>query len=310
MKALIPNIFRTGGIVDGEDVNDNLRSLARDIKRSNDRRYTYSTVSIPLAGLTQTATQALRTIRFFRPVIASLVFPVEIVGMELSVFSATGATWSVSVTDDNGVTETLSTTTAGVTEEAYDATNRPLQMSTSQSVDFVFSADASNTITAGFLVLHLRCDRHAQNGTTRVDYEPDLVDASTSSAGSVLDTQLAAAQTAVTADAANGIDLRCECVLARNFSTDQRWALPSGINRVGISMIGVLVAAAAEVVEFEDGTNNTPVTATGTSDIVEDFSSLVTKSNDPTDTADDVPVSFTMQSSGPIALAYAFLWWG
>ena len=106
MKAIIPRIFRTGGIVDGEDVNENLRSLARDIKRNNDRRYTYCTVSIPLDGMVDTDTEAERQVYFGVP----NLLQAEVVGVELSIYAAGTEVWTLSVLDSDGRTETLAAT--------------------------------------------------------------------------------------------------------------------------------------------------------------------------------------------------------
>lgn len=307
MKALIPRIFRTGGIVDGEDVNENLRSLARDIKRNNDRRYTYCTVSIPLDGMVDTDTEAERQVYFGVP----NLLQAEVVAVELSIYAAGTEVWTLSVLDSDGRTETLTATSAGATTEAYDSSSMPLQFSS--TCVLTMSAPAASTITRGSITLSLRCDRQVNDGNSRLDYEPAFVDATTSTAGSVLDTQLQAAQLAVESDDANDWDIRVECYLARNFSTVQTWRSPSGNGRGEAAVNCFAVGTAADEVDFADGYAGgfaANIVCSGTSAVDAAATEYWTAANgDPTDSGDDSIFTMTPTTGTAISVAYMFVWW-
>lgn len=303
MKALIPRLFRDGTIVDGEDVNENLRSLARDIKRNNDRRYTYCSVSIPLDGMVNTDPAGAREIYFGVPNLLAA----EIVGVELSIYAAGSETWTVSILDSNARTETVSATAAGATTEAYASSARPLQATSTCILSF--SATGGSTITRGSVTLSLRCDRQVNDDRTRLDYEPTFVDATTSTAGSVLDTQLAAAQLAVESDGANDFDVRVECFLARNFSSTQSWRMPSGNGRGEVAATSFAVGTAADEVDFT-GLFAANIVCTDPSVTDAAATEYSTAANgDPTDPGDDDTVVITPTTATTINLAYCFLWW-
>jgi hypothetical protein len=304
MKAIVPNTFRTGEILDEEHVNDNLRSIARDIKRSQDRRYTYCSVVIPLDGLANTDTEAERTIKLIRP---ASDYPIDVVGCELSVYAATGATWTATCTDENSRTVTLSATTAGATTEAYDSSNAPLQSSASD-LTFVLAGSAASTLTRACLVLHLRADRHQQDGGTLTTYTPGLVSAASSTAGSVLDTELTNAQAAVTSDETNVLDMRCVCLMANDLASAIDFNLPSGAGMTGAAMTATAVGAAARSVEVTDKTNTLTLNTTGTSNLITGTGTLVSTNDDPTDTTDDLVVTIT-PTGGTISRVFVFLWW-
>lgn len=313
MKALVPNMFRENYVLDSESVNENLRAIARDIKRSQDKRYTYCSVVIPIDGVADTDTTAERTVPMPRPVFAGTAMPVDVVGMELSIFSATGATWTATVTDENGRTVVLSVTTAGATVEAYDSSNAALQISSADELLFFLAGSAANTITRGTLTLHLRCDRHQQIDGTLVTYTPSLVNASTSTAGSVLDTELTNAQLAVVDDEGATFDMRCMCFMANDLAASAIWRLPSGFGTFALDSHVYAVGAAARSVDLVSvvgaTTNTNTVATTGTADLV-DNDSLVngTESDDPTDTTDDVVVTLT-PTGGTISRVFGFLWY-
>ena len=314
MKALVPNVFRTDYVLDSEAVNENLRAIARDIKRSQDKRYTYCSVVIPIDGVADTDTSAERTIPLPHAYIAGTAMPVDVVGMELSIFSATGATWTATVTDENGRTVVLSAATAGATVEAYDSSNVPLQLSTSDELLFVLAGSTANTITRGTLTLHLRCDRHQQNGGSLVTYTPSLVHSRTSTAGSVLDTELTNAQLAVIDDEGATLDMRCLCVMANDLAASQIWRFPSGKGTLVVNQHVFAVGAAARSVDLVStvGATTTTTTAntTGTGNLVDTIGSIVaSEDDDPTDTVDDVVVTLT-PTGGTISRVFGFLWLG
>jgi hypothetical protein len=311
MKALIPHRFGTGDVLSGTEVNTNLRAIARDVGRSQARRYTYCSVIIPIDGVVDTDTAAERTVPFPRPVNGANAFSVDVVGVELSIYAATGATWTATVTDENSRTVVLSVVTAGALVEAYDASNVPLQISSAADLRFVLSASAANTVVRGYLTLHCRMDRHQQDATTLTAYTPGLVSASTSTAGSVLDTELTAAQAAVTSDEGNDDDMRCVCVMANDLAATQTWRLPSGAG-CSVTSLHAYVVGSADSLDVDiltsEGSQTVNAAATGTANVVSASSSpTATRPDDPTDTADDVTLSL-IPTGATVSRAFGFLW--
>ena len=313
MKAIVPHRWTTGDVLADSDVNENLRAIARDVGRSQARRYTYCSVVVPIDGVADTDTAAERTVPLPHAYFAGNAFPVDVVGMELSIFSATGATWTATVTDENGRTVVLSVATAGAIVEGYDASNVPLQLSTADELTFVLAGSAANTITRGTLTIHLRCDRHQANGGTLTTYTPTLVGPATSTAGSVLDAELTAAQAAVTSDETNIYDMRCIAVMANDLAAAQIWRFPagagSGVFSSHVYVCGV-AARSVDMVSVVGATTTTnTVVATGTSNLVDNISNVAaSESDDPTDTADDITITLT-PTGGAMSRVFGFLWY-
>lgn len=315
MKAIVPNLFRTGGIVDAEAVNANLRQMSADVGRNLSRRYTYSQTIVPLSGIANTDPEAERTIFFRLP----LTTPIDLVAVEAVIYSASGATWTITVTNE-AVTDSFTVATAGATTKATGGLSRLFSMQqavaysnalwTPTSVTgyrFVMSASSASTITSGYLVLHFRADR--ANGANHDGYSPRPLQATTSSAGSTLDSELTSFAAAVTRDTNNDFDARIECYVARNFSTTQTWNIPSGALRSASQVSPcAIVSTAGHQVQFTATSGTTTLTATGTSNVV--FGSLTpsSRTDDPTDSADDTVVTFV--PAGTVRLAYMFLIWG
>ena len=309
MKALIPYTFRTGAIVDEEAVNGNLRALARDIQRVADRRYTYSTLTFDLDGLADTDTDAARTIKIIHP--ASITAYFEIVGVELSIYATAGVTWTL--TDVGGLTsslETLSVDTAGTSTEAYDSSNRPLVAGDDQYASVRLSASGASTISRGTLTIHIRTDRHKQNNTAIGTFAPTMVTATTSTAASVINNLLTAADTARDTNAANATDMRGFSVAITGLAAARTVRLPGMRNKTALNLTGTVVAGVGESVAISDGTNTLTLNGTGTSNLVEGTATLAAfPGDDPTDTGDDLVLTLT-PSGGSIERVVAFLWWG
>lgn len=313
MKALIPFTFRTGAIVDDEAVNGNLRALQRDIQRVADRRYTYSTLTFDLDGMADTDTDAARTIKILPPLTVVAYF--EIVGVELSIYATSGVTWTLT---DNGNTdvsiETISVATAGTSTEAYVASNRPLLAGDDKYASVILSASGASTISRGTLTIHIRADRHKQNGNSGASayasFSPTMVTATTSTAASVINTLITAADTARDANAANATDLRGFAVAISNLAAARTVRLPGMRNKTALRMTGTVVAGVGESVAISDATNTLTLNGTGTSNLVEGSGSLAAfPGDDPTDTGDDLVLTLT-PSGGIIERVVAYLWWG
>lgn len=304
MKALTPYTFRTGAIVDELNVNGNLRRLADDVNRNLSRRYTYSPpIVVPLDGIANTDTAAQRMVRFDRPTADN---PVEVVRVELFVYAASGVTWTLSCSDTSW--NPITVATAGATVEATAESTTVLAIPDG-GVDFTVSASGAGTLTRAWMVLHVRCDRGVQGATpNHAGYSPTFVSAATSTAGSTLDTQLTVLAAAVTNDANNAQDLRCQCFVARNFSTSQSWNLPSGAGQTGLAWRGYIVATAADAFTTGGTLSAATLTGTGTSNIVAGSGTVTSTSDDPTTTGSDITVTLS-SVSGTVETAILFVWW-
>lgn len=319
MKAIVPYTFRTGGIVDAEAVNGNLRQMSADVGRNLSRRYTYSQTVVPLTGMTNADTDAARTIFFRSPSVA-----VDLVSVEAVIYSASGATWTVTISNQ-AVTDSFTVDTAGATTKASGGLTRlfSLEQATAYSnalwsptsvtgYSIVMSASAASTITSGYLVLHFRGDR--ANLANHDGYSPTLLQATTSSAGSILDTQLTNFAAAVTRDTNNASDIRVDCFLARNFATARAWNMPNGADRSAIASWCAVVGNVGESVAFNvavttpASTVTQTVNANGTSGVV--FGSITpgATADAPTTSASDSVVTLT-PAGGTVELAYLFIIW-
>jgi hypothetical protein len=309
MKAHIPRTFRTGAIVDSEDVNANLQAISRSITRNVGQRYTYCPISVDITGIVDTDTAAERTIPFCRPTNGAPVYPIDIVGVEVQIYATAGVTWTLTTTDENGTVLTLATVTAGTTTEGYSASNVPLQIDSATRLDFVLSASAGSTITRGTVTFHVRADRHVQDTATLPAYSPTLIDASTSTAATAINAELVLAAAARTTNASTNItDVRGCCLVATDLAAAQIWRLPSGAGSSGLSMVCAAVGTAGRSVTTSDGSNTRTVNTTGTSDIVVDTGDVVDKSDVPTSTAVDLVITLT-PTGGAISRVFVFLWW-
>lgn len=316
MKAAVPYTFRTGGIVDAESVNGNLRQMAADVGRNLSRRYTYCQTIVPITGMANTDTDASRTV-FFRDPSGSLD-AIDLVGVEAVIYSASGATWTVTVTNE-AVTDSFTIDTAGATTKASGGLMRLFSLSQATAYTnanwsptsvtgyrILLSASAASTITSGYLVLHFRGDR--ANNANHAGYTPTLVQATTSSAGSILDTQLTNFENAVLRDTNNASDFRVECYLARNFAAAQTWNVPSGSYRDGAASRCCVVGNIGESVQFAVTPNTATVNANGTSGVVFGAITPGNRTDGPTTSANDTTVTLT-PAGGTVELAYVFVVW-
>lgn len=313
MIPFVPYTFRTGGIVDVEHVNGNLQQMSSDVGRNLSRRYTYCQTIVPLIGMVNTDTEAARTVFFRDPTAA-----IDLVAVEAVIYSASGATWTVTITNQT-VSDSFTVDTAGTTTKASGGLNRlfSLQQATAYSnaswsptsvtgYRIVLSASAASTITSGYLVLHFRGDR--ANLANHDGYNPTLLQATTSTAGSVLDTQLTAFESAVTRDTTNASDFRVECFLARNFAAARTWNVPNGSDRIANASWCAVVGNVGESVQFAATPSTATVNANGTSGQV--FGALTAGNGPdaPTTSGSDTIVTLT-PVGGTVELAYVFLIW-
>lgn len=313
MIPIVPYTFRNGGIVDAEHINGNLQQMSADVGRNLSRRYTYCQTIVPLAGMISTDTEASRTIFFRDPTAA-----IDLVAVEAVIYSASGSVWTVTIGNE-AVVDSFTVTTAGATTKASGGLNRlfSLQQATAYSnglwsptsvtgYRIVLSASAASTITSGYLVLHFRGDR--ANLANHDGYTPTLLQATTSTAGSILDTQLTNFQNAVVRDTNNASDFRVECFLARNFAAARTWNVPNGSDRVANASWCAVVGNVGESVTFAATPSSVAISANGTSGVVFGALTAGNGTDAPTTSASDTIVTLT-PSGGTVELAYVFLIW-
>ncbi len=303
--------FRDGSNLDMEKINDNLEAGARDVGRNLAKRYTYGTFSWDLAGVAFGDTAALRQFAIRRPGTNN---GFEICGIELVIYSATANTWTVTCSDTSWQAVTL-LTTAGVTDESYAAQLVSVDVpSSSADVTFTLSASAG-TIVAGYLVVHTRSDRGNQ-GTSHAGYTPTLIDSSSSTAGSLIDTELTALAAAVTNDTTNDVDLRCECFTVRSLLTGTAAAfrVPSGVRRVHQVTAYAVAAVGTDMSAAVTGTGIVGLSATPTSlgatvrAVAVDTPTSSAIVDDPMDNTDDTIITLTNTGAGTIVLGWALVW--
>jgi hypothetical protein len=300
-----PNRFVTGDQLDLERVNDNLEKMAADLNRSMDLRYTYSTSFFDLTGVTNASAQALRSFRLRRP-FSTVRY--EVVGVELVIYSASGATWELSCTETAWPSITLAT--AGATTEARAVSPSRVQVPASSGLDFIVSSSDTSTITAGYLVVHFRTDRGSQ-GDTYTRYTPTLLNAASSTAGTTLDTELNAYEDSVEFNTLADSDLRIETFVARGISSAVTFRTPGGdrdlvgVHLVNVAAIGVDVALNIDASLIATATGSG---ATAISSAIADVTGLVPTGTDPMDPADDTLIELA-PSGGTSALTYVTLFW-
>lgn len=309
MKAYTPNRFLAGAVVDAEVVNDNLRALASRSKRNQGARYTYSCLTFPLDGIVNTDGVAVRSFVVDVPsTIAGFKFTVDAV--ELVVCAASGATWvlSSSVSTWPG----CSVVTVAATTEASAICSQPIDVDGSpSSVTFTVSSSASSTIARGYLVVHLRTNRYVQPNAVATEYVPTLLSATSSTAGTVLDTELNALATAVANDAAATYDLRAEVVCLRNIAAGVTYtfSLPNGAGRTALqTTICASGAAAANVNVTVTGATVAAMTCTGTGNTVTATKVQSNGVEAPFNLGSDTTVAMAF-TVGTVSVVYAIIWW-
>jgi hypothetical protein len=309
---MMPHRFVDLSNLDMEKVNDNLEAGARDVGRNLAKRYTYSSTIFDVTGITEASAAALCTFAIRRPGTNNAA---EIVGVELILYTATAVTWTLTCSDPTWPALLL-LTTASATTESYAARKASVAIpSSSADVTFALTASGASTITSGYLVVHMKCDRGDQ-GTSHAGYVPTLVDSSSSTAGSLLDTQLTALATAVGHDTTNDVDLRCECFVVRDLLTTQTrtFRVQSGVRRVHQLTVYAVAAVGTDLTVTVGGTGIVGLAATPTSAgatvraVATDTPTSSAIVDDPMDSSDDSTIAMANGGAGTVVLGVALLW--
>lgn len=314
---MMPHRFVDSSTLDMEKVNDNLETGARDVGRNLDKRYTYSQLTFDISGITDASAEVLRAFAIRRPGTSNAV---EVVRVELVIYTATAVTWTLTCAH-NGTTDTTwpaltLATTASATTESYATSNNAVAIpSSTTDTTFTLSSSAASTVTNGMIIVHLRCDRGNQ-GSSHAGYSPTLVNSSSSTAGSTLDTELTALATAVATDSANDKDLRCECFTFRNLAASTVTPrTPSGARRILRVQVYTVQAAvsdvdiqlAGDITVIDVNVPGDSITTRGTNGA--GAGADATQDDDPMDSTDDLTVAITQNGPANALLLYVLVWW-
>lgn len=309
MKPMMLHRFESSTNLDVERVNDNLERGARDVQRNLDRRYTYcGSVSMNLEGVVTADDAACRRLPIRRPGTNNAV---EVCQVEVTIYGS-GAAGTATLTCSDAKAPALSF------EVVDDATVECTALSTvnvsipssSADVTWTLTLPAGYTVTAGEIRAHLRCDRGNQ-GTSHAGYTPTLLDSTSSTAGSLLDTELTALATAVSHDTTNDVDLRCESFSVRSVAgTARTIRLPSGKRRYLAIQLYVTAAAGTIGRITLDGTLTTALSTGLANSVFASATKAGTMSNAPmTRALDSVLVLDRSFGAGTLIVLHGVVWW-
>ena len=299
--------------LDMEEINDNFDNHARCIQSSLDRRYSYSTHTYMLDGVTNASDVVLRTVPIRRPKVGNSV---EVCGVEVVIYAAGTEVWTLACSDTTWPSITV--TAAEATTEASASSGTPVNaLSESSDLTFTMSCPNASTITRGYVVVKLRCDR-GQQGTSYAGFTPTLLDSTSSTAGSTLDTLFTAFDAAVARDTAANINLKCQSMTARNFSaTVPTMRIVTGQQMVIHRVTGYVVAAVGAnlAVSLSGASIDTvafTVTAGGATTLASsgaDAGTDATVADSPGTAAQDLVLTLTRSGAGTILLAHVLVWY-
>lgn len=306
----MPHRFETSKNLDVESINDNLDASARVVRESLDKRFSYSSHTFLLDGVTDASTAVLRTVPIRAPKSGNLV---EVCGVEVSLYDTTTGTWTVTCSDPTW--PTLDVAVASSTAEAHALSGSPVSVPTTGSTDLTFtlSSATASTIGRGYVVVHLRCDRGSM-GTSHAGYVPALFDSRSATAGSTLDTEIDAIAAAVARDTTNSIDLRCTAFTVKGLAgTAATLLFPAGTFRVHrVTGYSVAVAGADLAVSLAATSLTTvsfTVTSTGATARATNGANAGAVAVPFDDPSDVVTLTLSRSGAGTIDLAHVLVWW-
>lgn len=317
---LVPFRFDNAANLDVDSLNDNLVAIKRDIDRDMGARYTYSTARFDLEGVVFSDASALRSFEIPR---SGTDNAAEIIGCELTIYSATANAWEVTVSN---IAEPLIelTTTAGVTEESYASSDRSFPITSSVVPPVITVGASAGTIAAGELVVHVRSDRGQQTADSS-DYAPfipTLFDASSDHEAADLDAVFVEVEDAVQRSIDADNDARVEIYTARNLvpgaAGDLTFTIPAGDPAVArqpkrIDAYAVCAAGttARVTLAYSAGTTTVDVAGSGVTVQARAGADLAAATNDdPMNPSDDFILHLKHQSGAAnVLLLYAVIWW-
>lgn len=322
---LLPHTFQTSEPLSLHEANENLIASSRDVGDNLSKRYTRSSITFDLAGLTNASSQAARQFALgdFLNLDANDVLEIEKV--ELVIFTSTAVTWTVTSTAHTPTSIISLLTTASATTRSYAANYTPATYrGATSNVILEIAGSGASTISAGWLVVHVKSDRgFAQGVTSHAGYAPTLLTSASATAGSTLDTQLEAFEDAVERDTNNSrqvgyqgaYSLVAVDAAAPPAADYLRWRLPS-MGRQWRTLTVAIVAPATATATFtlldETGATVSARAAVGTGAgtfVYYRNSFSDTQPDDPTDSADDYILQASFSGTGTVEKCYALLTW-
>jgi len=307
----VPHHFVDGDNLDMEKINDNLEAIGRDIERSLEARYTYSTITLDIDGVTEASAAVLRAVAIRRPSAGNAL---EVYAVEVVLYAAGAVVWTLACSDTSWPSITV--TAAGATVEAHASGGIPVSV-TSAAADLTFTLTpaSASTCTRGYIVVHLRVDRGNQ-GTSHAGHFPALLTSATTAPATSIDAELVSLAAAAARDTTNSVDVRCEMFSTRGLTSGSSvsWALPSGARRILGSVQYVVGAAGSIATGTVTGTglsgSSAAATATGATVLVATVDAASgSLADEPMDSTDDATVTITVSGGVTAALAALLVFW-
>ena len=311
MKPIVPFVPVTSRNLDLDEVNGNLAAIAGNVNRNLRKRYTRPPPLIyPWDGITDASDASLRRFYIRRPAAGRAV---EITGVELVLYGNAAVTATLSCSDTTWPDLTLATSATPTTEPSATSKNHVSVPSESADVTFTLSFSGAYTVTRGYLVVHLRCDRGNQ-GAAHTEWTPATFDSTSASAGTLgtlLNTEFSAAETAAGYDTANQDDLRCECIVFRSeaAAASAIVRLPGGAERTKVAATTYNLQAAGGTFTVDVDGDSDAVAGAGATTLAVSTNALTGTATDaPMTTASDTLVTLTVAAQ-TVQLGYVLLWW-
>lgn len=320
----VPRAFYAKGNLDVEAVNDNLRALSRIIARGQAQRYSTTSFRVELDGMADTdGVNGARKFSIPQMKRAGIAASVQVIGIEVAMYAPSGVAWTLTSTTSTAWGGLVVTPTDPSTE-VLAQTSEPLPV-TASGVDLLWTASGTSTVTRGYMVVHLLCDRGQQDGASFVGYSPTLLSAASSTAGSVLDTELTNVATAVAADTNAQTDLRLMCFSVRGLASggSASIVIPSGI-RTGATLtagasfnnavetfacapVGATVTGTISSTPL--GTVNAAVAGAGVSTLTPASGATLSAADggDPTVSANDITLTISRSADGGAVAPFCYL---
>lgn len=297
----LPHGLSAGGIIDAERLSDDLQTLAAALKRSQDNRYTYSTSIFLVSGMDSTDDVVERQIAIATPGAGRSE---TIDAVEFVIGSGTaGIGWTLSKPNDDrwaSITIEADTTDEVIGTSELDAIT---QDDATEDLVLQLDADGAGSITYGYVVIHWKIDRWAQN-VTLTRWSPAAL-----STGAALQADLDLLDASIVEDISTEEHMRPLIVVARNIAgTAYSPRIPGSVN--GLIARLYAVAPVGTTARLTVGAQVVTVAGTGATSRARGATIASFSAAGPIDTpAGDLTVTLDRSAgAGTILLMYAVIW--
>ncbi|MEK9725524.1 MAG: hypothetical protein VW405_18880, partial [Rhodospirillaceae bacterium] len=157
-EPMVPLVFRDEATLSPDDLNTVLEHTSREIEASVSQRWFHSMCILPFDSIASTDGSAETTIKIRPP------FDVDVVSAEFYGCGTSSETFTVSC-DATGAQD-LAITGAGATTIASDTSGAAFSLAADTTYTWTLAGTGTWTLTRGWVVLHLRGDRHAGSPPT------------------------------------------------------------------------------------------------------------------------------------------------